>query len=116
MPRPTKGARLGSGPTHQKQLLAGLAASLIWEEKVITTVAKAKAVRPLAEKLITKGKRGDLHARRQVLKLISDTEIVTKLFDEVGPRYEERNGGYTRIVRTGPRRGDNAEMAVIELV
>ena len=116
MPRPTKGARLGSGPTHQKQLLAGLAASLIWEEKVLTTVAKANAVRPLAEKLMTTGKRGDLQARRQVLKLISDTEIVTKLFDEVGPRYEERNGGSTRIVRTGPRRGDNAEMAVIELV
>ena len=116
MPRPTKGARLGSGPTHQKHLLAGLAASLIWEEKVTTTIAKAKAVRPLAEKLITKGKRGDLHARRQVLKLIHDNEIVTKLFDEVGPRYEDRNGGYTRIVRTGPRRGDSAEMAVIELV
>jgi large subunit ribosomal protein L17 len=116
MPRPTKGARLGSGPTHQKHLLAGLAASLIWEGRVTTTVAKAKAVRPLAEKLITKGKRGDLHARRQVLKLIHDNEIVTKLFDEVGPRYEARDGGYTRIVRTGPRRGDNTEMAVIELV
>ena len=116
MPRPTKGARLGSGPAHQKHLLANLAASLIWEGKVTTTIAKAKAVRPLAEKLITKGKRGDLHARRQVLKLIHDNEIVTKLFDEVGPRYEDRNGGYTRIVRTGPRRGDNAEMAVIELV
>ncbi len=116
MPRPRKGPRLGAGPTHQKHLLAGLAASLIWEEKVTTTLAKAKAVRPVAEKLITKGKRGDLHARREVLKLIHDNEIVTKLFDEVGPRYEQRNGGYTRIVRTGTRRGDNAEMAVIELV
>jgi large subunit ribosomal protein L17 len=116
MPRPRKGPRLGSGPAHQKQLLANLAASLIWEEKLTTTLSKAKALRPVAEKLITKGKRGDLHARRQVLKMIHDTEIVTKLFDEVGPRYEERRGGYTRIVRTGPRRGDSAEMAVIELV
>ena len=116
MPRPRKGARLGSGPTHEKHLLAGLAASLIWEERVTTTLAKAKALRPVAEKFITKGKRSDLHARRQVLKQIHDTEIVTKLFDEIGPRYEERQGGYTRIVRTGPRRGDNAEMAVIELV
>ncbi len=116
MPRPRKGARLGSGPTHEKHLLAGLAASIIWEEKVVTTIAKAKAVRPVVEKFITKGKRGDLHARRQILKQIHDNEIVTKLFDEIGPRYEERQGGYTRIVRTGPRRGDNAEMAVIELV
>ncbi len=116
MPRPRKGARLGSGPKHEKHLLANLAASLIWEGKVTTTLAKAKAVRPLAEKFITKGKRGSLHDRRQVLKQIHDNEIVTKLFDEVGPRYEDRQGGYTRIVRTGPRRGDNAEMAVIELV
>ena len=81
-----------------------------------TTVAKAKAVRPLAEKLITKARRGDLHARRTVLKTIPDTEVVTKLFDEVAPRYADRPGGYTRIVRVGPRRGDGAEMAVIELV
>ena len=116
MPRPRKGARLGSGPTHEKHLLANLAASLIWEGKVTTTLAKAKAVRPLAEKFINKGKRGSLHDRRQVRKQIRDNEIVTKLFDEIGPRYEDRQGGYTRIVRTGPRRGDNAEMAVIELV
>ncbi len=116
MPRPRKGPRLGGSPSHEKKILANLAASLIWEEKVTTTVAKAKAVRPLAEKLITKARRGDLHARRTVLKTITDTEVVTKLFDEVAPRYADRPGGYTRIVRVGPRRGDGAEMAVIELV
>jgi large subunit ribosomal protein L17 len=97
-------------------LLANLAAALISEEQVTTTLTKAKAVRPLAEKLITKARRDDLHARRQVLKVIHDQEVVTKLFDEVAPRYADRPGGYTRIVRVGNRRGDNAEMAVIELV
>ena len=97
-------------------MLANLAQSLFWEEKLTTTVTRAKTVRPLAERLITKARRGDLHARRQVLKVIGDTEVVTKLFDEIGPRYADRPGGYTRIVKIGPRRGDNAEMAIIELV
>ena len=116
MPRPRKGARLGGGPSHEKALMANLAGSLFWEEKVTTTVTRAKAMRPVAEKLITKARKGDLHSRREVLKLIEDTEIVTKLFDDIAPRYAERPGGYTRVVRVGPRRGDNAEMAVIELV
>ena len=89
---------------------------MFWEEKVTTTVTRAKSVRPLAEKLITRARKGDLHSRREVLKVIEDTEIVTKLFDDIAPRYSERPGGYTRIVRVGPRRGDNAEMAIIELV
>jgi large subunit ribosomal protein L17 len=97
-------------------MMANLAGALFWEEKVTTTITRAKSVRPLAEKLITKARKGDLHARREVLKVIEDTEIVTKLFDDIAPRYTERPGGYTRIVRVGPRRGDNAEMAVIELV
>jgi len=116
MPRPAKGARLGGGPSQEKAMLAGLAGSLFWEEKVTTTVTRAKSLRPLAEKLITKARRGDLHSRRVVLKVIEDPEIVTKLFDDIAPRYTERPGGYTRIVRVGPRRGDSAEMAVIELV
>ena len=114
--KPRKGPRLGAGPAHSKLLLADLAASLFTHERVTTTLPKAKAVRPVAERLITKARRGDLHARRQVLKVISDKEVVTKLFDEVAPRYAERPGGYTRIVRVGHRRGDHAEMAVIELV
>lgn len=116
MPRPRKGARLGGGPSQEKAMMANLAGSLFWDEKVTTTITRAKSVRPLAEKLITKARKGDLHARREVLKVIEDTEIVTKLFDDIAPRYTERPGGYTRIVRLGPRRGDNAEMAVIELV
>jgi large subunit ribosomal protein L17 len=97
-------------------MLGNLAQSLFQSEKVTTTVTRAKAVRPLAERLITKARRGDLHARRQILRVIGDTEVVTKLFDEIAPRYADRPGGYTRIVRIGPRQGDNAEMAVIELV
>jgi large subunit ribosomal protein L17 len=97
-------------------MLGNLAQSLFDAEKVTTTVTRAKAVRPLAERLITKARRGDLHSRRQVLRVIGDTEVVTKLFDEIAPRYADRPGGYTRIVRVGPRRGDNAEMAIIELV
>lgn len=116
MPRPRKGPRLGHSPSHEAHLLANLAASLITEGKIRTTLPKAKAVRPLAEKLITKARRGDLHARRTVLKTITDVAVVTKLFDEVAPRYAERPGGYTRIVKLGPRRGDGAEMAIIELV
>lgn len=116
MPRPRKGARLGGGPSQERALLANLTASLIKEERLTTTVPRAKAVRPYAEKLITKARKGDLHARRQVLKRIEDTAVVTKLFDDIAPRYADRPGGYTRIVRVGPRRGDNAEMAIIELV
>lgn len=116
MPRPTKGKRLGGSPSHQKAMLSNLSASLFWDEKITTTVSRAKAMRPYAEKLITKAKSGSLHDRRQVLRHITDNDVVTKLFDDIGPRYAERNGGYTRIVKIGPRRGDNAEMAVIELV
>ncbi len=116
MPRPRKGPRLGSGPAHQRLMLANLAGALIEEERIVTTVTKAKVLRPYVEKLITKAQRGDLHARRQILRDITDTEIVTKLFDDVAPRYADRPGGYTRIVRVGPRRGDNAELAVMELV
>ncbi len=116
MPRPTKGPRLGGSPSHQRRILSNLAASLFWEGRVVTTLAKARAVRPLAEKMITKARRGDLHSRRIVLKTIPDNEVVTKLFDEIAPRYVNRPGGYTRIVKLGPRRGDGAEMAIIELV
>ncbi len=116
MPRPPKGPRLGSSPAHHRLLLAGLAASLFTHERVNTTEAKAKAVRPLAEKLITFAKRGDVAARREVLKVIPDRDVVHKLFSEIGPRYAERHGGYTRILKLGQRRGDGAPMARIELV
>ena len=116
MPRPRKGPRLGHSPHHEKKILANLATSLISEGKVETTLAKAKAVRPLTEKLITRARKGDLHSRRTVLRTIRDNEVVTKLFDEVAPQYADRPGGYTRIVKLGPRRGDGAEMAIIELV
>jgi large subunit ribosomal protein L17 len=116
MPRPRKGKRLGAGPAHQRLMLANLASSLITEERVTTTVTKAKVLRPYVEKMITKAGKGDLAARRQILEDIGDTEVVTKLFDDVAPRYAKRAGGYTRIVRVGPRRGDAAELAVIELV
>ena len=116
MPRPKKGPRIGGSPTHQRLMLRNLAAELIWEERVTTTVTRAKLLRPYAERMITKARKGTLHARRQILASIEDTEVVTKLFDDVAPRYAERPGGYTRIVRTGPRRGDGAEMAIIELV
>lgn len=116
MPRPTKGPRLGHSPDHQRKILANLATSLFADGRVETTLAKAKSVRPLAEKMITKARKGDLHARRVVLRTIRDNEVVTKLFDEVAPQYADRPGGYTRITKLGPRRGDGAEMAVIELV
>ncbi len=116
MPRPVKGKRLGGSPSHHKAIMANLAQSLIWDEQITTTLAKAKLLRPYVEKLITKARRGDLHSRRLVLRHLTDLEVVTKLFDEVAPRYRRRPGGYTRIVKLGPRRGDNAEMAVIELV
>jgi large subunit ribosomal protein L17 len=116
MPTPTKGPRLGGSPAHQRAMLANLATALFEHGRITTTEARARRLRPVAERLITKAKRGDLHARRQVLRTIRDKEIVHVLFTEIGPRYGNRNGGYTRIVKIGPRKGDNAPMAVIELV
>jgi large subunit ribosomal protein L17 len=116
MPKPTKGPRLGGGPAHERLLLANLAAALFTHESIQTTETKAKRLRPLAERLITFAKRGDLHARRRVLGIISDKGVVHKLFTEIAPQVEDREGGYTRITKTGYRKGDNAPMAVIELV
>ncbi|MPZ70373.1 MAG: 50S ribosomal protein L17 [Actinobacteria bacterium] len=116
MPQPKKGARLGSGPKHQKLMMANLAVSLFDHESITTTVAKAKMLRPYAEKLITKAKSGTVHDRRKVLSHIEDREIVHKLFADIAPRFSDRNGGYTRILKLGPRNGDNAPMALIELV
>lgn len=116
MPTPTKGARLGGSPSHQRAILANLATALFEHGRITTTETRARRLRPVAERLITKAKRGDLHARRQVLSTIRDKDVVHVLFTEIGPRYENRNGGYTRIVKIGPRKGDNAPMAVIELV
>jgi large subunit ribosomal protein L17 len=116
MPRPKKGPRLGSGPAHQRLMLNGLAAQLFVNERINTTEAKAKAVRPLAEKMITFAKKGDVAARREVLKDIPDRDVVHKLFSDIGPRYAERPGGYTRILKLGQRMGDGAPMARIELV
>jgi large subunit ribosomal protein L17 len=116
MPTPKKGARLGGSPAHQKLILANLATSLFEHGRITTTEAKARVLRPVAEKLITKAKKGDLHNRRQVAATIRDKGIVHALFTEIGPRYAERPGGYTRITKVGPRKGDNAPMAVIELV
>ncbi len=116
MPRPTKGPRLGSGPDHERLMMGTLAAQLFANERLRTTEAKAKALRPLAEHLITFAKRGDVHARRQVLRTVPDRDVVHKLFSEIGPRYAERNGGYTRILKLGQRHGDGASMAMIELL
>jgi len=116
MPTPTKGPRLGGGPAHERLILANLATALFEHGKITTTEAKAKRLRPLAERLITFAKRGDLHARRRVLTVVRDKAVVHVLFEEIGPRYSNREGGYTRIVKVGPRKGDNAPMAVIELV
>jgi large subunit ribosomal protein L17 len=116
MPTPTKGPRLGGGPAHERLMLANLATALFEHGKITTTEAKAKRLRPLAERLITHAKRGDLPARRRVLAVIRDKGIVHELFAEIGPRYATRPGGYTRITKIGPRKGDNAPMAVIELV
>src|SRR5438093_11904176 len=116
MPKPRKGPRLGSGPAHQKHLLSGQAASLFMHEAVRTTEAKAKAMRPLAERMITFAKRGDVAARRRVLQTVRDRDTVHKLFAEIAPGYAERAGGYTRIVKVGPRKGDAAPMAIIELM
>ena len=116
MPKPRRGPRLGSGPDHERLLLGGLAAQLFTHEKVRTTEAKAKALRPVAEHLITFAKRGDVAARREVLKTMPDRDVVHKLFAEIGPRYSERNGGYTRVLKLGQRQGDGAPMAMIELI
>ncbi|MEY9845689.1 50S ribosomal protein L17 [Streptacidiphilus sp. MAP5-3] len=116
MPRPAKGARLGGGPSHERLLLAGLARELFQYGRITTTEAKARRLRPFAEKLITKAKKGDLHNRREARKVITDVAVLHTLFTEIGPRYVNRPGGYTRITKIGTRRGDNAPMAVIELV
>ena len=116
MPTPTKGPRLGGSPTHERIILANLASQLFEHGRITTTETKAKRVRPLAEKLISKAKRGDLHARRLVLKTIHDQSVVNTLFAEIAPAMAEREGGYTRITKLAPRKGDNAPMAVIELV
>ncbi|ONI82599.1 50S ribosomal protein L17 [Saccharothrix sp. ALI-22-I] len=116
MPTPTKGPRLGGSPAHERLMLANLATSLFTHGRITTTEAKAKRLRPYAEKLISKAKVGDLHNRREILKVIRDKDIVHKLFAEIGPQFADRSGGYTRITKTLPRKGDNAPMAVIELV
>src|SRR5689334_15712915 len=116
MPTPSKGPRLGGGPAHERLMLANLATALFEHGRITTTETKAKRLRPLAERLITFAKKGDLHARRQVLTVVRDKEVVHTLFAEIGPQYAERQGGYTRITKIGPRKGDNAPMAVIELV
>ncbi|OQO91092.1 50S ribosomal protein L17 [Saccharomonospora piscinae] len=116
MPTPTKGPRLGGSPAHERLMLANLATSLFEHGKITTTEAKAKRVRPLAEKLITKAKKGDLHNRRQIMRVVRNKDVVHKLMDEIGPFFVDRNGGYVRITKTLPRKGDNAAMAVIELV
>jgi large subunit ribosomal protein L17 len=116
MPKPTKGPRLGGGPAHERLLLANLAAALFTHRSIKTTETKAKRLRPLAERLVTFAKRGDLHARRRVLSVIGDKEVVHVLFTEIAPLVADREGGYTRITKVGNRKGDNAPMAVIELV
>jgi large subunit ribosomal protein L17 len=116
MPTPTKGARLGGSPSHERIILANLATQLFEHGKIVTTEAKAKRLRPLAEKLITKAKRGDIHARRQVLTTVRDKGVVHVLFTEIAPTLTDREGGYLRITKVGPRKGDNAPMAQIELV
>ena len=116
MPTPTKGRRMGGSAAHQQHMLANLATALFEHGKITTTEARARRLRPVAERLITFAKRGDLHARRQVLTVVTDKTVVKSLFDEIGPSYAARQGGYTRITKVNPRKGDNAPMAVIELV
>ncbi|HYX60986.1 MAG TPA: 50S ribosomal protein L17, partial [Streptosporangiaceae bacterium] len=116
MPTPTKGHRLGGSPAHERHILANLATALFQHGRITTTEAKAKRLRPVAERLITFAKRGDLHARRHVLTVVTDKGVVHQLFTEIAPEFSERDGGYTRITKIGPRKGDNAAMAVIELV
>jgi len=116
MPTPTRGHRLGGSPAHERHILANLATALFQHGRIITTEAKARRLRPVAERLITFAKRGDLHARRHVLTVVTDQGVVHQLFTEIAPEFSERDGGYTRITKIGPRKGDNAAMAVIELV
>ena len=116
MPTPKKGARLGGSPAHQRLIVSNLATALFEHGRITTTEAKARVLRPVAEKLITKAKRGDLHNRREVLRTVRDKSVVHTLFTEIAPMFAERPGGYTRITKLGPRKGDNAPMAVIELV
>src|SRR3954466_2219439 len=116
MPKPTKGPRLGGSAAHQRLILSNLSTQLFEHGRITTTEARARALRPVAEKLITKAKKGDLHNRREVLKTIRDKSVVHTLFTEIAPTFAERPGGYTRITKVGPRKGDNAPMAVIELV
>ncbi len=116
MPQPSKGPRLGGGPAHERLMLANLATALFQHGRITTTEAKAKRLSPLADRLVTFAKRGDLHARRRVMTVIRDKSVVHELFTEIGPQYAGRPGGYTRITKIGPRKGDNAPMAVIELV
>jgi large subunit ribosomal protein L17 len=116
MPTPTKGARLGGSPAHERLMMANLATSLFQHGRITTTQAKAKKLRPYAERLITKAKVGDLHNRRMIMRVIRDKEVVHRLCTEIGPFFADRNGGYTRILKTIPRKGDNAPMAIIELV
>jgi large subunit ribosomal protein L17 len=116
MPTPTKGRRMGGSPAHQRHMMANLATALFEHGRITTTEARARRLRPVAERLITFAKRGDLHARRHVLATVTDRNVVHTLFSEIGPRYETREGGYTRITKIGPRKGDNAPMAVIELM
>ncbi|HKD96642.1 MAG TPA: 50S ribosomal protein L17 [Micromonosporaceae bacterium] len=116
MPTPTKGPRLGGSPAHERLMLANLATALFRHGRITTTETKAKRLRPLAERLVTFAKRGDLHSRRRVLTVVKDKDVVYTLFDQIAPRYTTRPGGYTRIIKTGPRKGDAAPMAIIELV
>jgi len=116
MPTPTKGPRLGGSSAHQRHIMANLATALFEHGKITTTEAKARRLRPYAERLITFAKRGDLHARREVLTVVTDRSVVHTLFTEIGPSFAARDGGYTRITKIGPRKGDNAPLAVIELV
>ena len=116
MPKPTKGPRLGGGPAHERLMLANLATSLFEHGRIQTTETRAKRLRPYAERLVTFAKRGDLHARRRVMTVIRDKSVVHQLFMEIAPQVDKREGGYTRIIKTGFRKGDNASMAVIELV
>jgi len=116
MPTPTKGARLGGSPAHQRLMLANLATSLFTHGRITTTEAKAKRLRPFAERLISKARIGDLHNRREIMRVIQDKDVVHKLVAEIGPQFATRPGGYTRILKTLPRKGDNAPMAIIALV
>jgi large subunit ribosomal protein L17 len=116
MPTPTKGHRLGGSPAHERHILANLATALFQHGRITTTEAKARRLRPVAERLITFAKRGDIHARRHVLTVVTDKGVVHQLFTEIAPEFSERDGGYTRITKIGPRKGDNAAMAIIELV